>query len=145
MKIRSAACVTLLFLSAAVAVAQDKAGVQMEKPDPIRVGGPIAFKVKLNEPMPKGAHFDFRISPVAVDEEVSLGPGEPVNGSDTEYRVSGTLPDTAVAGEWHISVIWLFLPGAGWTHNSISPNDLRFQVEGKTYPIPTSANVTLAH
>ena len=30
--------------------------------------------------------------------------------------------------EWHVSVIGLFLPGSGWTHNS-SPNNLRFQVK----------------
>jgi len=123
---------------------QDQAGVQMEKPGSFHAGGPIAFVVKLNEPMPKGAHFDFRVSPVSADEEIALGSGTAINGSDTEFRVAGTLPEAAVPGEWHIKIIWLFLPGAGWTNNRISPNDLRFQVEGKKYPIPSKAEVTLA-
>ena len=129
---------------AVIVAAQNKAGVQMEKPGPLHAGGPVAFVVKLNEPLPKGARFDFRISPVSTDEEIALGSVEPVNGSDREFRVSGTLPEGAVPGEWRIKVIWLLLPGAGWTNNTISPNDLRFTVEGKAYPIPTKADVALA-
>jgi hypothetical protein len=136
--------VLILIMNAVVAVgAQDKAAVRTEKMGPFRAGGPISFVVKLNEPLPKGGHFDLRISPVSADEEIPLGTGEPVNGSDTDFRVSTTLPEAAVPGEWHISVIWLFLPGAGWTHTSIAPNDLRFQVEGKAYPIPTKADVSV--
>ena len=133
----------LLLASAAISVAQEKATVQMEKPSAFRAGGPISFNVKLNEPLPQGAHFDFRISPVSTEEQVSLGSGEPVKGSLTEFRVSGRLPEGALPGEWRISVIYLFLPGAGWTTHTIVPNDLRFQVEGKSYPIPTKADVTI--
>jgi hypothetical protein len=145
MKLKIALSILVLVLAGLVlASAQEKAAVEMEKPGSIHAGGPIAFVVKLNEPMPKGAHFDFRISPVSVDEEVDLGSGQPVVGSDREFRVTGTLPEAAVPGEWHIKVIWFFLPGAGWTNNTLSPNDVRFQVEGKSYPIPTKADVTLA-
>lgn len=146
MKFRMIMCSVLLIASlVAVSLAQDKAAVTSEQPGSFRAGGPVSFTVKLNEPMPKGAHFDFRISPLAADEEINLGSGEPVNGSDTEFRVSGKLPEAALPGEWHISVIYLFLPGAGWTHNTISPNDLRFKVEGTAYPIPTKATVTVGH
>lgn len=144
MKLQAAVGIAILVLAAVVVAAQNKAGVQMEKPGPFHAGGPIAFAVKLNEPMPKGGRFDFRISPVSVDEEIALGSVEPINGSDREFRVAGTLPDGAVPGEWHIKVIWFLLPGANWTNNTISPNDLRFQVEGKAYPIPSKADVTLA-
>lgn len=123
--------------------AQQKAGVQLEKPGSIRAGGPIAFTVKLDEPLPKGAHFDLRVSPVSADEEIALGSGTPVNGSDTVFRVAGNLPDEAIPGQWHISVVWFFLPGAGWTHRTLITNDLRFDVAGKQYPIPTKAEVTL--
>jgi hypothetical protein len=68
-----------------------------------------------------------------------------VDGNETEFRVTGKLPEGALPGDWHISVIWLFLPGAGWTHNQISPNDLRFRVEGKPYAIPTKAQVAVGH
>ena len=134
----------LLAISAAMgSQAQDKADVRMEQPQPFRAGGPVSFTVKLNEPLPKGAHFDFRISPVAADEEINLGSGEPIGNSATEFHVSGKLPEGALPGEWHISVIYLFLPGASWTHNTIAPNDLRFKVEGKPYSIPTKAAVTV--
>jgi len=141
------AVVLLAILLSAVGVpsAQDKAAVQTEKSGPFHPGGPIVFNVKLNEPLPKGAHFDFRISPVSADEEISLGSGQPASVPQTDFRVAGTLPEGALPGDWHISVIWLFLPGSGWTHNQIAPNDLRFKVEGKPYPIPTKAEVTVAH
>jgi hypothetical protein len=144
MKLKAAVAVVVLSVVAVIVAAQNKAGVQMERPGPFHAGGSIAFVLKLNDPLPKGARFDFRISPVSTDEEIDLGSGEPVNGSDQEFRVSGTLPEGAVPGEWHIKVIWLLLPGAGWTSNRISPNDLRFDVEGKAYPIPTKAEVALA-
>jgi len=140
--IAAASLAVLMFAAVAVAFPQDKAAVKMEQAGPLHGGDTIAFKVKLNEPLPEGASFDFRISPVSGDEEISLG-AEPIHGSDTEFRVSGKLPDGALPGEWHVSVIWLHLAGAGWTHTSIAPNDLRFQVEGKPYPIPTKADVTL--
>ena len=72
-------------------------------------------------------------------------PGKAVDDKQTEFRVAGTLPEGALPGDWHISVIWLFLPGSGWTSNQISPNDLRFKVEGKPYAIPTKAEVTVDH
>ena len=100
------ALVSLVAISAVIASqAQDKADVRMEQPQPFRAGGSISFTVKLNEPLPKGAHFDFRVSPVAADEEISLGVGEQIGDSGTEFRVSGKLPEGALPGEWHISVI----------------------------------------
>jgi len=138
--------VALLAVTLAIASqAQDKASVRMDEPKVFHGGDPISFEVKLNEPLPKGAHFDFRISPVAADEEISLGSGEAVGDSTTDFRVSGKLPDGALPGDWHISVIYLFLPGASWTHNTISPNDLRFKVEGKPFSIPTKADVSVRH
>jgi hypothetical protein len=74
-----------------------------------------------------------------------MGSGEPIGDSTTEFRVSGKLPEGAVPGEWHITVIYLFLPGASWTHNTITPNDLRFKVEGKPFSIPTKADVIVDH
>jgi len=123
--------------------AQEKADVRMGQPPPFHAGGSISFAVKLNEPLPNGARFEFRISPVAADEEINLGSGEPIGGTTTEFRVSGKLPEGALPGEWHVSVIYLFLPGASWTRSTIAPNDLRFKVEGKPYSIPTKAAVTV--
>jgi hypothetical protein len=146
MSVRAAIFATALVVAtAAIPWAQDKAVVGMEKSGPFKPGNPIVFQVKLNDPLPKGAHFDFRISPVSADEEIALGSGEPVDASQKVFRVSGTLPEGALPGEWHINVIYLFLPGSGWTHTTIAPNDLKFEVEGKPYPIPTKAEVTVGH
>lgn len=136
----------ILFLAAVslASAAQDKAAVQAEKPGPFKAGGPIVFTVKLNEPLPKGAHFDLRISPISVDQQVPLGTGEPVEGSDQVFRVVSKLPENALPGDWHIAVIWLFLPGSGWTTSRVTPNDLRFQVEGKPYPLPTTAEIKVS-
>lgn len=135
----------VLITTTTLAASQSTASVRSEKPGPFRPGETITFNVKLNAPMPRGAHFAFRISPVSIDDEIDLGSGQPVNASRTEFRVSGKLPKSAMPGKWHISVIWLFLPGASWTHNTISANNVTFEVKGKPYPIPTTAQVRIAH
>jgi hypothetical protein len=141
----SVVLVAVVLGAAGSGFAQDKAAVQTESSGAFHPGGQVVFKVKLNEPLPKGAHFDLRISPVSADQEINLGSGEPLGEKQLEFRVAGKLPEGALPGDWHISVIWLFLPGTGWTHNQISPNDLRFKVEGKPYPLPTKAEVAVAH
>ena len=144
MKAKLLVCCIVLIAAAggvALSLAQSRASVRPDRTETFHAGGPITFSVTLNEPMPKGAHFDFRISPLAAEEEISLGAGEPVAGSATEFRVSGKLPEGALPGEWHISVIYLFLPGASWTHNTLAPNDLKFKVEGAGYSIPSKATV----
>jgi hypothetical protein len=135
----------ILLSAVSLSFSQDKAAVQTQASGPFHPGSPIVFTLKLNEPLPKGAHFDLRISPASANQEISLGSGQAVDEKQTEFRVAGTLPEGALPGDWHISVIWLFLPGSGWTNNQIAPNDLRFKVEGKPYPIPTKADVTVAH
>jgi hypothetical protein len=124
--------------------AQDKATVQVDRAASFKAGGPATFDLALNEPLPKGARFDFRISPIAADEEITLGSVSALDDSGKRFRVSGALPDGALPGEWHVSVIWLFLPGAGWTHNSIATNNLKFEVEGRPYTIPTKGEVNIA-
>ena len=115
----------------------------MEKPGAVQPGKPIAFNVKLNEPLPKGAYFQVRVSPVAVDQQLQFASGEPLDESRKTFRVSGLLPEGAVPGKWHISVIYLFLAGSGWTNNTIKANELTFEVEGKPFPIPNQAEISL--
>jgi len=137
------ALVALVFAAAIAAAGQDKGAVQLDKTGPFHPGGSITFNLKLNEPMPKGAHLDLRISPVSDEqEEVDLGGGRTVDTTQTEFRVTGTVPEGALPGDWHISVIYLFLSGSPWDA-TIAPNDLKFRVEGERYSIPTKADVTL--
>jgi hypothetical protein len=137
------ALAALVFTAAIAPAGQDKGAVQMDKTGPFHPGGSIAFNVKLNEPMPKGAHLDVRIAPISDEqEEVDLGGGRAVDTPQTEFRVTGTVPEGALPGDWHISVIYLLRPGSPWDA-TIAPNDLKFRVEGRRYPIPTKADVTL--
>lgn len=138
-----ASSIVLLLVGGIVVRGQQSAAVQMTSLGVVHGGGAIAFTLTLNEPMPPGAHFDLRISPVSADEEIDLGSGQPVKESTSTFRVAGTLPQDAVQGDWRIAVVWFFLPGAGWTHTSLATNDLRFHVEGSHYAIPTKAQVVL--
>jgi hypothetical protein len=137
---------SILVAAALLSAAQNKASIQVAKSGPFRPGEPITFNLKLNAPMPKGAYFSLRIAPVSTDDEVNLGSGQPINASQTEFRVTGKVPESALPGEWHIAEIYLFLPGVSWTHSTIAPSgDVKFDIEGKPYPIPTKADVTIGH
>jgi hypothetical protein len=106
-------------------------------------GSDLAFKIKLDNPLPPGARFDVRLSPVGVNQEISVSSAEPANKDRTEFLLHAKLPEGALAGEWHIALIWLFLPGTSWTSSQISTNDLRFFVEGPKIDLPTRGTATL--
>lgn len=135
----------VLFWVGGSAQAQDKAALKMEHAAAVKADGPIVLNIKLNAPLPPEARFDLRISPIATDEEVALGMGEAIDATRQTFRLKGTVPKGALPGEWHVSVIYLFLPGSSWTHTTIAPNDLKFQVEGTPYSLPTKADITLAN
>jgi hypothetical protein len=107
-------------------------------------GSEVSFKMKLDDPLPEGAHFDVRLSPTAVDQEVTVSSGDPTDKERTEFLLKAKLPDKVVPGEWHIKVVWLFLPGASWTFNTLTTNaDFKFEVEGPNVEIPTKATAAL--
>ena len=138
--------VTLIFLlSGALAQSQERAAVQMDNPNThFHPGDPIALQVKLNEPLPEGAHFLIRISPTKVSQLIDLSSDKPEDTGRTLFVVRGSLPKEALPGEWGINVIYLFLPGTGWTNNTIQPTTpVKFVVEGKEFPIPTTAQIAV--
>jgi hypothetical protein len=107
-------------------------------------GSDLEFKIKLNEALPQGARFDVRLSPVGLDQELSVSSGEPTNKDRTEFILKTKIPEAAIPGEWHIKVIWLFLAGSSWTSNTLSNNaDFGFLVEGPKVPIPTKATAAI--
>jgi hypothetical protein len=128
--------------------AQSQAAVSTQPGAPdghLRGGGDLVFKMKLNEPLPEGARFDVRLSPVGADQEIPVQSGEPTNKERTEFTLRTKLPDRAIPGEWHIKVVYLFLAGASWTNNTLATNaDFRFVVDGPKFEIPTQATATLA-
>lgn len=124
--------------------AQNQAAVQLLNDKPhFHPGEEVSFLYKLNEPLPEGAHFDARLSPVDVSQNVILGSGEPTDKDRREFVIKFTIPDHARGGEWHLVPSYLFLPGASYVYNAITPNDLRFYVDGPTGPIPSSAVATI--
>ena len=141
-----------MFLSSAVlsfpiaspAQAVPQADVQLVSDNPhLKPGSDLVFKMKLNQPLPEGARFDVRLSPVGLNQELPVSSGEPTNKERTEFKLETRLPETAWAGQWHIAVVWFFLPGASWTTSQISTNDLRFTVDGQAKSIPTNAVATI--
>jgi hypothetical protein len=141
---------SLLSLSAAISFGQvanptdNHVAAQLEAHhDPFRSGSEVAFKMKLDTALPEGAYFQVRLSPVRVDQELTVVSGEPLNRERTEFLLHTKLPDKAVPGEWHIKIVYLFLAGAGWTSNTLTTNDLRFTVEGPKLEIPAKATATL--
>ena len=130
--------------SQSVNATDNHAAVQLEqKPDHIHGGSDLALKIKLNQPLPLGARFDVRLSPVSVNQQLSVSSGEPLNRERTEFIVRTKMPEDAYPGPWHIGMVWLFLPGATWTTSQIAVNDVNFTVEGRQVEIPTTGTATL--
>ena len=132
--------------SSTVAPAQavPQADVQLVSDNPhLKPGSDLVFKMKLNQALPEGARFDVRLSPVGLNQELAVSSGEPTNKERTEFKLETKLPETAWAGQWHIAVVWLFLPGSSWTTSQLSTNDLRFTVDGQPKSIPTTAVATI--
>jgi len=107
-------------------------------------GDEVAFKVVLNDPLPEGASFNVRLSPATTDQELQVGAGSATNKERTEFLLKAKLPEEVVPGEWHIKVVWLFLPGTSWTNNTLATNpDFKFFVDGPKIDVPTKATATL--
>jgi hypothetical protein len=124
--------------------AQTVASAQMENRDQhIHGGSNIVLRVTLDHPLPVGARFDARLSPVTVLQEFTVSSGEPVDRERREFLLKTKLPDEALPGEWHISTVYLFMSGSSWTNSTIAVNDVRFTVEGKPIELPKKATVTI--
>jgi hypothetical protein len=112
--------------------------------DHFRGGDEVTIKMVLNQPLPDGASFNVRLSPSTTDQELPVGSGDPINKDRTEFLLKAKLPQKLVPGEWHIKVVWLFLPGTSWTSSTLSTNpDFKFFVDGPKIDIPTKATATL--
>ena len=45
----------------------------------------MTFKMTLNEPLPQGAHFNVRLSPIKADQEIDVSSSGPANKERTEF------------------------------------------------------------
>ena len=133
-------------LAPAVAFSQSGANASAElKSDVthIHAGSDLTFKLTLNDPLPPGAYFQVRLSPVKVDQELPVSSGEPTDKERKEFVLHVKLPDGAIPGDWHIQVVYLFLAGTSWTGNTISTNPMPFVVEGVPIAIPTKGTAEI--
>jgi hypothetical protein len=137
-------CLSIAMSGQTVAAQKNQASAVIEmNNDHIHGGDEVVLKITLNEPLPKEARFDIRLSPVEASQQITGSSGEPLNDKRTEFKVKVKLPDEVIPGEWHIAVIYLFLPGSSWTTNTIQANDLRFVVEGRKFELPTKATAII--
>lgn len=122
----------------------DKAAAQLTAGTPHFHGGDeVSFTMKLNEPLPEGARFDVRLSPVGVNQELSVSSEQPTDKDRREFLLKFKLPEYARGGEWHIFTVWLFLPGASWVGNTIATNEMKFVVDGPSGPLPSNATAAI--
>jgi hypothetical protein len=109
-------CVVLplfaLALIPALSQEPSKASAELMAATPHFHGGDeISFKMKLNEPLPKGARIDVRFSPTNVAQQFPASCDEPIDGDRREQLCKLKLSDNARGGEWRIAVVYFFLPG----------------------------------
>ncbi len=136
--------VVLMFVLPAIAQEPSKAAAQLTTDTPhFRGGDEVSFTMKLNEPLPEGARFDVRLSPVSVNQEMTVSSQEPSDKERKEFLLKFKLPDHVRGGEWHIAVVYLFLPNVSWTSSTIATNGMKFIVDGPDGPLPSNAAATI--
>jgi hypothetical protein len=90
----------LCFPAATLAQSVKGADVQLASANPhIKPGSDLVFKVRLNQPLPQGARFDVRLSPVGFNQELAVSSGEPNDKDRKEFTLQTKLPETAWAGQ----------------------------------------------
>jgi len=137
--------IAALMLTGLSAAQATSASAKMDSTVPLKPGSKFTVNIQLNEPLPPGAYFQVRFSPIKHDSELPVNSGEPATSDRKSFKIPVQLPETAMGGKWHIQVIYLFLAGASWTGNTIATNDLTFDVAGPEYPIPTKADASISH
>jgi hypothetical protein len=136
--------VVLLFALPAITQEPNTAAAQLTTDTPhFRSGDEVSFTMKLNEPLPEGARFDVRLSPVSVNQEITISSQEPSDKDRKEFLLKFKLPDHARGGEWHIAIVYLFLPNVSWTSCTIATNEMKFVVDGPNGPLPSNATATI--
>jgi hypothetical protein len=143
-KICSVLFALLTFVVPAIAQEPNKAAAQLTTDTPHFHGGDeVSFTMKLNEPLPEGARFDVRLSPVSLNQEMTVPSQEPSDKDRKEFLLKFKLPDHARGGEWHIFTVYLFLPNVSWTGSTIATNEMKFVVDGPNGPLPSNGAATI--
>lgn len=143
-KICFALFVMLVFVVPAIAQEPNNAAARLTTDTPHFHGGDeVSFTMKLNEPLPEGARFDVRLSPVSVNQEMTVSSQESSDKDRKVFLLKFKLPDHARGGEWHIATVYLFLPNVSWTSSTIATNEMKFVVDGPDGRLPSGATATI--
>ncbi len=143
-KICFALFVMLVFVVPAIAQEPNNAAARLTTDTPHFHGGDeVSFTMKLNEPLPEGARFDVRLSPVSVNQEMTVSSQESTDKDRKVFLLKFKLPDHARGGEWHIATVYLFLPNVSWTSSTIATNEMKFVVDGPDGRLPSGATATI--
>jgi hypothetical protein len=68
----------------------------------------------------------------------------PDNLDRTKVTLKTNLPTPVVPGKWRLEDVFINLPGSNiW--QPLEHNPLKFEVQGKPFPIPSKADVILVH
>ena len=103
----------------------------------------LALEVKLDKPLPPETSLIVRVRPEGVSQLIVLSSSTPDDPSRTRVTVKTTLPNVVVPGKWRLEDVFISLPATNiW--QPLGRNELTFDVEGKPFPIPAKAEVSVA-
>jgi hypothetical protein len=143
-KIHFVLLVVLVFVVPAIAQEPNKAAAQLITETPHFHGGDeVSFTIKLNDPLPEGARFDVRLSPVSLNQQTTVSSQEASDKDRKVFLMKFKLPDHARGGEWHIATVYLFLSNVSWTSSTIATNEMKFVVDGPDGRLPSDATATI--
>jgi len=137
--------VCLIFAAVISIRAQQSAAVQMvPSGSNIESGKPLILEIKLDKPLPAETSVIARVRPEDVSQLIVLQSSTPDDPSRTKITLKTVLPTTTVPGKWKLEDVFIALPGSNiW--QPLEHNAVEFDVQGKPFPIPSRADVTLAH
>lgn len=137
--------VCLIFAAVISIRAQQSAGVQMvPSGSNIESGKPLILEIKLDKPLPADTSVIARVRPEDVSQLIVLQSSTPDDPTRTKITLKTVLPTPTVPGKWKLEDVFIALPGSNiW--QPLEHNMVNFDVRGKPFPIPSRADVTLAH
>jgi hypothetical protein len=139
-----ASSVCLIFAAVITIRAQQSAAVQMvPSGSAVESGKPLVLEIKLDKPLPADTSVIARVRPEDVSQLIVLSSSTPDDPSRTKITLKTILPTPVVPGKWKLEDVFIDLPGSNnW--QPLEHNVLKFDVQGKPFPIPSRADVTLA-
>ena len=117
--------------------------VHLPEREKVAGGKVLALEVKLDKPLPPESTVFARVRPESVSQLILMSSATSDDSTRTKITVKATLPNVVVPGKWRLEDIFISLPGTNiW--QPLEHNQLTFDVQGKQFPIPQKAEVSVA-